>query len=45
LGRTGKKERASENAAAASIRLSDEVFARIDQLAPAGAATGGTLLA
>jgi aryl-alcohol dehydrogenase-like predicted oxidoreductase len=39
-----KKERVSENAGAAAVKLSREVLQRIDQIAPAGAAAGGTLL-
>jgi aryl-alcohol dehydrogenase-like predicted oxidoreductase len=39
-----KQERVSENAAAASVKLSADVLKRIDQIAPAGAAKGATLI-
>lgn len=39
-----KPERVSENAAAAAVKLSAEVLQRIEQIAPPGAAAGGTLL-
>jgi aryl-alcohol dehydrogenase-like predicted oxidoreductase len=39
-----KKERVVENAAATSIRLSADVLKRIDQIAPAGAAAGSSLI-
>jgi aryl-alcohol dehydrogenase-like predicted oxidoreductase len=37
-------ERVSENAAAASVRLSADVLKRVDQIAPAGSAAGKTLM-
>jgi aryl-alcohol dehydrogenase-like predicted oxidoreductase len=39
-----KKERASENAAAANVKLSPEVLKKIDRIAPAGHAPGKTLV-
>jgi len=39
-----RKERVSENAAAASVKLSAEVVGRIGQMAPAGAASGASLI-
>jgi aryl-alcohol dehydrogenase-like predicted oxidoreductase len=39
-----KQERVSENAAAALVKLSADVLKRIDQIAPAGAAKGATLI-
>jgi aryl-alcohol dehydrogenase-like predicted oxidoreductase len=39
-----KPERVTENAGAASVKLSADVLQRIKQMAPAGAAKGGTLL-
>jgi aryl-alcohol dehydrogenase-like predicted oxidoreductase len=40
-----RKERVSENTAAASVKLSADVLERIDRIAPAGAAAGATLIA
>jgi aryl-alcohol dehydrogenase-like predicted oxidoreductase len=39
-----KKERVSENAAAANVKLSPEVLKKIHQIAPAGRAPGSTLV-
>lgn len=39
-----KPERVAENAAAAAVKLSADTLRRIEQIAPAGAASGGTLL-
>lgn len=39
-----KKERVTENAAAADVKLTAEILSRIEQIAPPGAASGGTLL-
>jgi aryl-alcohol dehydrogenase-like predicted oxidoreductase len=39
-----KKERVSENAAAASVKLGADVLKRIEQIAPAGVAKGATLI-
>jgi aryl-alcohol dehydrogenase-like predicted oxidoreductase len=41
---TRRKERVSENAAAASVRLSADVLKRIDQLCPVGAFKGEALI-
>jgi aryl-alcohol dehydrogenase-like predicted oxidoreductase len=39
-----KKERVTENAAAANVKLSPEILKKIDQIAPAGRAPGKTLV-
>jgi aryl-alcohol dehydrogenase-like predicted oxidoreductase len=41
---TRRKERVSENANAASVKLSADVLQRIDQIAPAGTAKGAALI-